>query len=306
MKTQFDRRDFAKISAASVGTFALATLAPPLAMADETNVLPIRKTLKLNMVRSGKTLAEKFAIAKQAGFEAIEVDSPGYSTEELLQAIDESQLPIDGTVCSTHWNVRHTDADPAVRRQALADLLFAIEQTHKIGGNTTLLVVGHGKDGDEATLQARSKENIRQAIPMAAKYGIVIAIENVWNNFLYDPNGDGNQSADSLAKYVDEFESPWVGMQYDIGNHWKFGNPGEWIKTLGKRIVKLDIKGFSRANDSWERISECDLPWQDVRKALAAIRFTGWCAAEVSGGDLEELKRVAMEMDAALGLKPNA
>jgi hexulose-6-phosphate isomerase len=137
---------------------------------------------------------------------------------------------------------------------------------------------------------------------LAAELGVAIAIENVWNHFLYDHQGGTDQTADKFARYVDEFHSPWVGMQFDIGNHWKFGNPGDWIRHLDKRVVKLDIKGFSRATDKFTPIGEDDLPWADVRSALAAIRFHGWCAAEVSGGDLDELKKVSAAIDRVLGL----
>jgi len=102
--------------------------------------------------------------------------------------------------------------------------------------------------------------------------------------------------------FVDELNSPWVGMQFDIGNHWKYGSMGDWIRQLGKRVMKLDIKGFSRAENRFTRISEGDIDYADVRKALREINFYGWVAAEVGGGDAAELKHVAEEMDMVFGL----
>ena len=119
---------------------------------------------------------------------------------------------------------------------------------------------------------------------------------------MYEHDGSNNQSADKFVKYVDEFRSPWVGMQFDIGNHWKYGNPAEWIRTLGHRVVKLDIKGFARATDKWADITKNDIPWADVRKARDDIGFYGWVAAEVGGGDGDRLKTVAQQIDAALNI----
>ncbi len=136
-------------------------------------------------------------------------------------------------------------------------------------------MIGHGKDGNLEQLNERSIPNIEKAIPLAAELGIVIAIENVWNQYLYDHDGKPEQTADQFAAYVDHFNSPWVGMQFDIGNHWKYGNPGSWIRTLGKRIVKLDVKGFSRSEDKFTRITEGDLPWSDVRDALRRFALPG-------------------------------
>ncbi|MBL9159568.1 MAG: sugar phosphate isomerase/epimerase [Verrucomicrobiales bacterium] len=260
------------------------------------------KTLKIGMIRDGSNLSEKFAIAKQAGFDGVELNAPGYDVDEVRKAIAATGLPVDGTVCADHWGVRHSDPDPAVRQKALETLLAALEATHAVGGHTVLLVVGHGKDGSHEEVWSRSVENIRQAIPLAARLGVGIAVENVWNEFCYDHAGGADQTADLFARYIDEFSSPWVGMQFDIGNHWKYGNAGDWIRTLGKRITKLDVKGFSRADNKFTPIDEGDIDYPDVVKALLEIGFHGWCAAEVGGGDLAYLTQVASAMDRSFGL----
>lgn len=260
------------------------------------------KTLKIGMVNVEGTLTDKFRAARAAGFEAIEMNAPGMDVEETRKAIAESGLPVDGTVNSTHWDVRHTDPDPAVRQKALESLETAIRDTHAIGGHSVLLVVGHGKDGSPEECWTRSIDNVRLAIPLAARLGIQIVVENVWNHFLYDHAGDHTQTADQFVRFIDELDSPWVGMQFDIGNHWKYGSMGDWIRQLGRRVFKLDIKGFSRAEDKFTRIGEGDIDYADVRAALNEIHFHGWCAAEVGGGDQAELTRVAQEIDVALGL----
>lgn len=255
------------------------------------------KTLKIGMVGVKGTLTEKFKVAKAAGFGAIEMNSPGMDVAETRKAIAESGLPVDGTVCSTHWQIRHSDPDPEVRKKALADLQTAIRDTAAVGGDTALLVVGHGRDGEEQEVWDRSVENIAKAIPLAEDLNVAIAIENVWNQFCYDHAGDHTQSVDKYRKYVDEFDSKLVGMQFDIGNHWKYGSMGDWIRGLGSRVVKLDVKGFHRENDAWAKIGEGDIDFDDVCLALREIKFRGWCAAEVGGGGAERLKEISDNMD---------
>lgn len=262
----------------------------------------IYKTLKINMIKIDGSLSERFRAAKKAGFKGVEMNSPGMDAEETRQAIGESGLPVDGTVCSTHWKIRHSSPDPSTRAQALQDLKTAIRDTHAVGGHTVLLVVGKGEDGPESEIWPRSVENIRKAIPLAAELGVSIVIENVWNQFLYDHEGDSNQTAERFVKYVDEFESPWVGMQFDIGNHWKYGSMGDWIRLLGKRVIKLDVKGFSRAENKFMQIGDGDIDFLDIRKALHEIKYHGWVAAEVKGGNLPELKKISRQMDHAFGL----
>ncbi|XZE51995.1 sugar phosphate isomerase/epimerase family protein [Planctomycetaceae bacterium SH139] len=263
------------------------------------------KTLKIGMVGGeAKSLVDKFRIAKEAGFDGIEMDSPGFDVEEAKRAMAATGLPIDGSVCSSHWGIRHTSPDPAVRATALAHLEQAIRDTHAVGGHTVLLVVGKGEDGKEEEIIPRSQANIALAIPTAARFGVTIAIENVWNQMLYDHDGGNDQTADRFVKYVDAFNSPWVGMQFDIGNHWRYGDPAAWIRTLGKRIVKLDAKGFSREKNSFSRtMTDCDLDWASVREALREIGYTGWIAAEVGGGDSARLAEISKDMDLAFELK---
>jgi L-ribulose-5-phosphate 3-epimerase len=282
----------------------LLSAQPRMLPGDTTHRLKGRlwKTLKIGMVRVEGTLTQKYQAVKDAGFDGIEMNAPGMDLEETRRAIAESGLPVDGTVNADHWQVRHTDPDAGVRANALKSLQSAIRETHAVGGHSVLLVVGHGKDGTEEDLWRRSIDNIAQAVPLAAQLGIQIVIENVWNHFLYNHEGDHQQTADKFVRYVDELNSPWVGMQFDIGNHWKYGSMGDWIRQLGKRVVKLDIKGFSRAEGKFARISEGDIDYADVRKALLQINFHGWVAAEVEGGDAAELKRIAGEMDDVFGL----
>lgn len=260
------------------------------------------KSLKLGMIKVEGSLQEKFTVAKEAGFMGVEPTAPGLDVEETRRAIAGSGLVVDGTVCGTHWQVRHTSHDAEVRAKALEDLRAALRFTHAVGGHSVLLVAGKGEDGPEPEIWRRSVENIRQAIPLAAQLGVSIVIENVWNQFLYDHNGGPDQTAEKFVRYVDAFQSPWVGMQFDIGNHWKYGSMGDWIRALGRRVLKLDVKGFSRALGKFTPIGEGDVDYADVRKALHEINFHGWLAAEVSGGDSAHLKSVSAQMDAAFGL----
>jgi len=265
----------------------------------------LRKTLKVGMINVKGSLEDKFRAAKAAGFEGVEVNVPGIDIEEVKQASRASGLIVDGSVGGTHWAVRHSDPDAAVRAKALDNLKRGIEETAAVGGDSCLLVVGHGKDGTPEEVYKRSSDGIRAALPTAQKHNVAILVENVWNEFLYDKGGDSDQSAEPLAQYIDQFDSPLVGLQFDLGNHWKYGDIAGWVRTLGPRIKKLDIKGFSRQTNKFTKITEGDVDWPSIEAALREIGFNGWCAAEVGGGDAERLKEVADNMEAALHCSVN-
>jgi len=304
--TPYDRRRFLRNASLIAGAAVFAR--PAVAWSDASSTVPyplagrLFKTLKIGMIRVSGSLTDKFKAAKEAGFQGVEMDAPGMDVAETRQAIADSGLPVDGTVCGSHWQIRHTSPEAATRAKALEDLKTALRDTHAVGGHSVLLVVGKGADGPEQEIWPRSVENIAKAVPLAAELGVAIVIENVWNQFLYDHAGGANQTADKFVKYVDEFHSPWVGMQLDIGNHWKYGSMGDWIRALDKRVLKLDIKGFSRAKNKFTQIGEGDIDYADVRKALTEINYHGWLAAEVTGGDLAALTSISQQMDVAFGL----
>lgn len=301
------RRQFLIASAATVGGIAsgmrsgFADQATATKPATSTGWLS--PTLKIGMIRQGDSLAEKFSVALDAGFTGVELNTPGFDVEQARKASETTGLIIDGTVGGYHWKIRHTDPDPSIRDEALKNLHEGIRKTADVGADTMLLVPGHGKDGTKQEVNDRAVSAIEAALPQAEKSGVRILIENVWNEMFYDKDGGDDQTADALAKFIDHFDSPLVGVQYDIGNHWKYGNPDAWIRTLGKRIMKLDIKGYSRSASGWAPITQGDIDWPAVKQALRDIEFTGWLAAEVSGGDLDALKTVRDQMETALACR---
>ncbi|MCG8587533.1 MAG: sugar phosphate isomerase/epimerase, partial [Pirellulales bacterium] len=159
-----DRRWFIKGTAAAAFASCTSTVHAEEPTSDSLKGR-LFKTLKIGMVKVPGSLTDKFTAAKAAGFEAIEMNSPGMNVEATNKAIKESGLPVDGTVCSTHWGVRHTDPKPEVRAKALEHLTQAIRDTHAVGGSTVLLVVGRGGDGPEDEIWPRSVENISKALP---------------------------------------------------------------------------------------------------------------------------------------------
>ena len=298
MNSVFNRRS---LLAASAVTAASTCVLGSHATAETAVQAPwLRKTLKIGMIGHQGTLAEKFAIAKEAGFDGVEMSVPGTNVEEAVAASKATGLIIDGSVGNYHWSQRHTDPDPAVRKVALEKLKAGLRETAAMGGTTALLVPGHGKDGTAEEVLERAVIAVKEALPVAQETGVAIVIENVWNEMFYSVDGGDEQTADELAKFIDTFGSPLVGVQYDIGNHWRFGDPAAWIRTLGKRIFKLDTKGFSRKEGKFTKITEGDIDWPSVEAALREIKFTGWLAAEVGGGGLDRLKEVNDHLEESL------
>jgi L-ribulose-5-phosphate 3-epimerase len=298
-----NRRSFLETAALASGAGfipALASAADSVPAAAAGTASRIYLSLKWGMINEpDMSVLDKFKLIQDLGYDGIELDSPGgVNKEEALAASQSTKFPIHGAVNSIHWGTRLSDPSEEVRAKALAGLLTALQETKFVGGDAVLLVPGAARNPENENPEQvweRSIAGIRQALPLASKLGVRILIENVWNDFLYDPKGSDDQGADLLVKYLDEINSPWVGSYFDIGNHQRFGKPAQWIRQLGPRIVKLDVKDWGK-NGGFVKIGEGDVAWADVRTALGEIGYTGWATAEVGGGNRAVLAEVLAAM----------
>jgi len=95
-----------------------------------------------------------------------------------------------------------------------------------------------------------------------------------------------------------------IGWYFDVGNVVRYGWPEHWIKTLNKRILKLDVKEYSREKEREQgfgkgfqvEMTEGDCNWPVVLKALEDIGYNGWASAEVPGGDRIRLEKISKLM----------
>ena len=318
-----ERRSFLGAGAAAAATAAYLnasnSLASPVRTTEadtkSTTVVPptgkrILISCKLGMISNesnGKklSLVERLKLADQAGFDGVDFDEAGnFTVDEAKKAVQESGVFCHNAINHQHWQVRLTSGNADDRAKGVANIEHCLRVSHAIGGSGVLIVVGRGDDGTEQEVEARASEEIKKLIPLAASLGQPILFENVWNKLHYDHDLPPEQSPDRFIRFVDSFNSPWIGMYYDIGNHWKYGQPRAWLNAFGRRAVKLDVKGFSRAKNKFVDITseEDDLPWAEVQKGLEEINFTGWATAEVGGGGLERLTIVRKQMQKAFGL----
>ena len=313
-----NRRHF--LTAGSLAIPALATLPPALAQAPSAPAnaaiplprrsRPVLLSCKMGMITresGGKKLSitDRLRMAADAGFDGVDYDEAGEVTaQQVRDAVRDSGVFVHNAINHTHWSVRLTDAKPEVRDRARANLDHCLRVSHAAGGSGILIVVGQSGDGPTEEIEERCRAEIRKSIPLAASLGQRILVENVWNGMMYDHDRPPEQTPDRFIRFVDSFNSPWVGMYYDLGNHWKYGNPGLWLRSFAHRAVKLDVKGFSRAKNQFVEIGgpDDDLPWADVRKAIAETGWTGWTTAEVGGGNVKRLTVVREQMEKVFGL----
>jgi L-ribulose-5-phosphate 3-epimerase len=295
MIPRINRRRFLHSTLAT--TAALAAGAAPVA---DKKKPKLKKAVKFDMIKIDAPIEKKLELIKSLGFLGVEMNSPSnINKDEAVKARDRTGIAIHGIIDSVHWKDTLSHPDEKVRAKGLAALKGALDDALVYGADTVLLVPGVvNKDATYEQCWQRSSAEVRKAIPTAEKNNVKIAIEVVWNNFITKP--------EQLIEYVDQFKTPYVGAYFDCSNMIKYGvKSGDWIRKLGKRMLKFDFKGFSltkfkNKENPWVPIGEGDEDWPDILKALAEIGYNGWATAEVPGGGREKLQDVAERMKRVL------
>jgi hexulose-6-phosphate isomerase len=270
MTDSLSRRDFLKAG----GVVAAAALNPLGVAADKTpaNKRSLQKAIMYATIGFKGSVLEKFQAVKAAGFAGVEPMSH-MKQDEVLKALEKTGLKAASVCCNTHWAKPLSHPDAKERKEALAGLKQALRDAKRYGATSVLLVPGIvNKDATYAQCWKRSIGEIRKAIPLAKELGVKIAIENVWNNFITKP--------EQAKAYLEEINSPQVGWHFDIGNTIKYSPPEKWIPVLGKRIVKLHFKEYSKRIGFGVKFFQGDNDWPAIMKALDKVGYQGWGISE--------------------------
>lgn len=307
-----DRREFLKsIAAAAVVGAVRPTMSAQPSAAQKSASTTIHKSTLISMLPRELSYADRFALARDAGFEAVEMQTMAKDDEaaEVKEAAKKAGLRIHSVMNMDHWRLPISSSDAEVVSGSVKGMETSLRNAALWGADAVLLVPAV-VDAKTSYKDAwtRSQRVIRERLlPMARDLKVIIAVEEVWNKFLLSPI--------EFAKYVDEFDSPWLKAYFDVGNVVFYGFPQDWIRTLGSRIVKMHVKDFKldrrSSNFTWPNIGEGDIDWQEVRRALGEIKYTGYITTEISGGpkggEAAYLKDVSARLDRFLaGEKPLA
>ncbi len=282
-----DRRSFLKVSAVAMGApFAAGSASA----ADNGGLL---KALQWGMLPRDLSEGERFALTKKCGFEGVEFDAGTVADLEAAKRLGsmgrEAGVPIHSLVFGG-WHAPFSSPDAAVIEKGLDGMRAALRSAKACGADTVLLVPGIVTETvSYADAYKRSQEHIAKLLPMAADLKVTIAVENVWNKFLLSPL--------EFARYVDEFDHPYLKAYFDIGNVILFGYSQDWIRTLGKRTAKIHLKDFKRQGYQWTNLRDGDVNWKQVRIALDEVGYRGYMTTELGGGNEAYLTDLAGRID---------
>jgi hexulose-6-phosphate isomerase len=264
-----------------------------------------QKAVLITMLPKDVAYAERFQVARDAGFDAVEMQTTSLAEEvaEIREASAKTGLRVHSVMNADHWRFPLSAADRDVVNRSVAGMETSLRNAAAWGADTVLLVPAV-VDGSTSYRDAwtRSQKVIRERLlPIAKELKVIVAVEEVWNKFLLSPL--------EFARYVDEIDSPWLKAYFDVGNVVFYGYPQDWIRALGARIAKVHLKDFQldRANGrfAWKNLGEGDVDWLAVHDAFADVGYRGAFTTELPAGDAMYLKDVVARVGRFLaGRKP--
>jgi hexulose-6-phosphate isomerase len=254
----------------------------------------MKKSISIWSFYGNWSLEEKLRLAKKAGFAGLEIDlsedgpvalkSKKSEVEAVRSLADKVGIQLSGLATGLYWGANAASADAATRKKAAHILERQLECASWLGLDAILVVPGAvGVDfipGCEVVpydlAYERAQEFIKDALPLAEKLKVTIAIENVWNKFLLSPL--------EMRQFVDSFKNERVKAYLDVGNVVATGYGEHWVSILGKRIARVHVKDYRRAVGSAEGFVDLlsgNVNWPDVVQALKKAGYQGWVTAEM-------------------------
>ena len=270
--------------------------------------MAIRKGINIWSFGQTHSLASCMRIAKDAGFEGIELalsaegplslTSSDSEISAIRRSAEECGIEINALASGLYWQYSLTSDRKDIREKAKHVAIRQMEIGKLLGADTVMVCPGAvGVDfkpqdvvpdanetaffvGNEIidydVAYERSVDAMRELAHHAEKIGIHIGIENIWNKFLLSPL--------EMRGYIDEINSSYIGVWLDTGNMMMFGYPEQWIKILNRRIIKVHFKDFRcavKSLDGFVDLLAGDVNWIKVREGLECIGYEGWVNGEM-------------------------
>lgn len=267
------------------------------------------------------TLKESFALAKDAGFEGVEValdEGAGeinlITSDKQLQDVkrqaEDAGIELYSVACGLYWDYWLCSEDVAEQNKAKDIVKKQLDTAAALGCQSILVIPGcvnaefaaPGRVMDYAVAYERSMEALQELKAYAAGCKVEIGLENVWNKFLLSPL--------EMRDFIDKLDSPWVGSYLDIGNVQSNGYPEQWVKILNKRIKKVHFKDYRMEAGGLHGFVDLlagDVNYPAVIEALQAVGYDGWVSAEMIPNYKYHTETIiyntSKAMDAILGRK---
>ncbi len=251
----------------------------------------MKKAIGDNMIPKGWSLERGLDLAKRAGFDGIELwlgEVPWFGmptsdaeVRELRRKVESAGLVVSNVSTGLHWKYPISARDPKVREQGMRIVEREIETAVLLGTDAVLMVPGLvTEEVPYNEVYLRCLDALKSLAEKAARANVKIGCENCnsEHRFLLSPR--------EFWQFLNEVNSPYVGIHLDVGNIHDTGFAEQWIEIHGPRITRIHVKDvFKRRGRSGESVYTNlflgDNNWPAIRAAMSKVGYDGWLVAEM-------------------------
>ncbi len=252
----------------------------------------MRKAIGDSLIPKGYTLEKGLTLIKSAGFDGVELwlgdkpwfqmNTPDSAVRELLRKVHDAGLVVSDVCNTLDWEENISARDPKVQGAAMRHVERQIETAQLLETDAILVVAGLvTAEIPYNEVYARCVEKLRRLGETAAMAKVKIGCENCCaeQRFLL--------SAREFRQFLNDVNSPSVGLHMDVGNVHETGFSEQWIEINGPLITRVHVKDVLRhrgrcGNESvYTNLFLGDNNWPAIRAALDKVRYDGWIIAEM-------------------------
>lgn len=229
-------------------------------------------------------LDEFFTKVRAAGYECVELvmrcegeltlQTGDDGLKRIVELAKQHGLPI---VSMCHGQCRGNLLDSgAAQQMSISETEAGLRAAKALGARCTLHTLGRlNKDLFYDDAYRNGVESLRKLARTAEKLDVAIAVEFVWNGFLFSPL--------EMKRFLDEVGSKYVGFYFDPGNMAVFQFPQHWARVLGKQTKMVHMKDWKGGalNGSWPALLQGAVDYAAVNRELRAGGYDGPMISEV-------------------------
>ena len=207
--------------------------------------------------------------------------------DEIKRYAREKNIGLKTMAAGFYWGCSLGTPDEEERKRAIAFTEKYLQAASWLGAETILLVPGAVDVGWDpsrpvipyADVWKYATESLKKLVPLAEQLHVNIGLENVWNKFLLSPM--------EMKFFLEQFNSPNIGIYLDLGNTLLNGYPEHWITLLGDHVKAVHVKNFEREDAGGllhgfgDSLLEGDLNYENVKEALKTIHYKGPLTVEM-------------------------
>jgi L-ribulose-5-phosphate 3-epimerase len=252
----------------------------------------VKKSIGDNMIPKGWTFEQGLELIKQAGYDGVELwlgDVPWFQmkssdaeVETLRRKVENAGLVVSNVSTGLHWTYPISARDPKARAEGIRIVERQIETAVLLKTDAILMVPGLvTEEVPYNEVYRRCLDALQQLGEKAGRAKVKIGCENcnAEHRFLISPR--------EFWVFLNDVNSPHVGIHLDVGNIHETGFAEQWIEIHGPRITRIHIKDVmkkrGRCGDQsvYTNLFLGDNNWPAIRSAMIKVGYDGWLIAEM-------------------------